>query len=161
MTQVMKSWIDGATWVGQGTVINNGAISDVSIIITPAPGNEMMLLVGSISHNDATASTITVLIRDADDNTIIELANQAAVNQNAIIQVPPRGTSTGAAGNIVQLTHPIMISSGMDLIMTAETIDEGEGITWSCLARTISTKPILTTVGGGAETVTTNTDLVF
>ncbi len=153
---------NGATWIGQGTVVNNGAISDVSIIITPGAGNEMMLNWASISHNDATASAITALIRDADDRTIIELANQAGVNQNAVIQVPPRGTSTGVDGNFPQFTLPIFISGGMDLIMTAETIDDIEGITWSCQGRLIGgALPTLTTVGGGTETVVTNTNVMI
>ncbi len=161
MTTAERTWPDGATYVFQGTVVNNGAISDVSAIFTPPPGSEMELHWASISHNDATASTIQVLIRDDGDNTLIIMASVASVTQNSIIQVPGVGTTPGTAGNFPQFTRPIMISGGMDLILSALTIDDGEGITVSLVARIIGAVPTLTTVGGGAETVTTNTSKVF
>lgn len=161
MSETVKNWFDGATYVFQGTVVNNGAISDVSTIFTPGVGAEFELQVATISHNDATASTITVLVRDDGGNMLIEMANQASVTQNSLIQAPPRGTPTTTSGNFPQLTRPIMISGEMDLILTAEDIDDTEGITVSLVARIIGGIPTLTTVGGGAETVTTNTSRVF
>lgn len=157
----IKIWPDGTTYVFQGTVVNNGAISDVSTIFTPGEGNEMELHWASISHNDATASTITALIRDDGGNTLIEMANIALVTQNSIIQVPPVGTATAVDGNFPQFTRPIMISGNMDLILSALAIDDTEGITVSLVARIIGDTPTLTTVGGGTETVTTNTSRVF
>ncbi len=161
MSTTVKEWPDGATYVFQGTVVNNGAISDVSTIFTPPAGSEMELHWASIQHNDATASTIQVLIRDALDNALIIMASVASVTQNSIIQGPGVGTAPGTAGNFPQFTRPIMISGGMDLILSALTIDDGEGITVSLVARIIGAIPVLTTVGGGAETVTTNTSQVF
>lgn len=161
MVYPTRTWPDGATYVFQGTVVNNGAISDVSAIFTPGEGAEMEVQVGTISHNDATASTIVVDIRDAGGRTIVPLANQASVTQNSVIAVPPRGTPTGASGNFPQLTRALMVSGSMDLILTAESIDDTEGITVSLVARVIGAVPTLTTVGGGTETVTTNTSRVF
>ncbi len=156
-----RVWPDGATYVFQGTVVNNGAISDVSTIFTPGEGNEMELHWASISHNDATASTITVFIRDGSAGTLIALADQASVTQNSVVQVPPVGTVVGTGGNFPQFTRPIMISGNMDIILTAETIDDTEGIAVSLVVRIIGGIPTLTTVGGGTETVTTNTSRVF
>ncbi len=156
-----RIWPDGATYVFQGTVVNNGAISDVSAIFTPGEGNEMELHWASISHNDATASTILALIRDDGARTLIEMANIAAVTTNSVIQVPPVGSAPATGGNFPQFTRPIMISGTMDLILTAEDIDDTEGITVALVARIIGDIPTLTTVGGGAETVTTNTSRVF
>lgn len=156
-----RVWPDGATYVFQGTVVNNGAISDVSTIFTPGEGNEMELHWASISHNDATASTIQALIRDDDDRTLTILASVASVTQNSIIQVPGVGTTPGTSGNFPQYTRPIMISGTMDLILSALAIDDTEGITVALVARIIGDIPTLTTVGGGAETVTKNTERVF
>ncbi len=156
-----QTWPDGATYVFQGTVVNNGAISDVSTIFTPGEGQEMELHWASISHNDATASTIQVLIRDDGPNTLTIMASVASVVQNAVIQVPGVGTSPGTAGNFPEYTRPIMISGTMNLILSALQIDDLEGITVSLVARIMGNAPVLTTVGGGAETVTTNTNRVF
>ncbi len=156
-----QPWPFGATYVFQGTVVNNGAISDVSTIFTPGAGQEMELHWASIQHNDATASTIQVLIRDALDNTLTIMASVASVTQNSIIQVPGVGTTPGTSGNFPQYTRPIMISGTMDLILSALQIDDAEGITVSLVARITGNLPTLTTVGGGTETVTINTSRVF
>lgn len=159
MTQ--QTWPDGATYVFQGTVTNNGAISDLSTIFTPGAGQEMELQVATISHNDATASTIQAVIRDNGGNTLIVLANIASVTQNSVIQIPPVGSVPATDGNFPQLTRPIMISGTMDLILTALAIDDTESIDVSLVVRITGNPPTLTTVGGGAETVTTNTSRVF
>ncbi len=158
---MVHSWDDGALYVFQGTVVNNGSISDVTVRYTPGRGNEMELYWASISHNDATASTIIVLIRDPGGNTLIELANQALVTQNSVIQVPPVGTATAVDGNFPQFVRPIMISGTMDLLLQAIDIDDGEGITVSVVGRVSLNPPAFVSFGGGAQIETINTNRVF
>ncbi len=158
---MVHSWDDGALYVFQGTIVNGGAISDVTARFTPGAGNEMELYWASISHNDATASTIIVLIRDPSANTLIELANIPLVTQNSVIQVPPVGTATAVDGNFPQFVRPIMISGTMDLLLQAIDIDDGEGITLSVVGRVSVGPPAFVSFGGGTQVETINTNRLF
>lgn len=157
-----KTWKDGATWIWQGTVFNNGAVSNVAVILTPGGGNEFELHYASILHDDATASTVTVIVQDDAGNNVLEMVNLPLVQQNILVQVPPLGTVAAVgAMNFPELPGHILISGGMVFRLTAEAIDDTEGIQVSIVGRIWGDVPIITTLGGGAETVTVNTNKVL
>ena len=152
--------IPGKTFIYQGTVINSGGISDVSIALVPGRGNEFELLTLEISHNDATASTINVLLRDAAaGNTVGTLAAVASVTANSVVRVPAVGTAVITTGNFPQLTRPIMVSGVMELFANAVAIDDLEGITVAILGRVYGGLPTITASPVADETA--NTESVF
>lgn len=152
----VKVWEDGATFIYQGTVINSGGISDVSIGLVPGRGNEFELYAAELSHNDVTASTMNILLRDAAaGNTVMTLFALASMAQNAVARVPTVGTAAATGGNFPQLVRPIMISGLMELFLNAVAIDDLEGITVAILGRVYGGLPTITASPVADETVNT------
>lgn len=147
-----QDWPNGALFLYRGTNINAAGISDVDTILTPGVGNEFELHWATISHNDVTASTIEVFIRDPSNNTILELANIASVAQNAVVQVPALAEIPGTGTNLAE-PRRIILAGDMDLFLSALLIDDLEGSTVAIVGRVFGGLPDIV-VAGGAETVT-------
>lgn len=153
-------FLEGAAFAYQGTVINSGGIDDVSVSLVPGRGHEFELYTAEVSHNDATASTINALVRDAAaGNILMTLAAIASVTQNSVVRVPAVGTAVATGGNFPQLVRPIMISGLMELFLNAVAIDDTEGGTFAIMGRVYGGLPTITASPVADETV--NTEGVF
>lgn len=150
----------GQLFVYQSTVINNGSISDVAVELSPGRGNEFELYYGTISHNDATASDVDVLIRDGGDRTLVNLYDVDAVTQNSLCQFPAEAGAPATSGNTSPQPTRFIIAGMMNLFMTALLIDDTEGGTFSIVGRIRGGVPVITETGG-TPTVTINTEGTF
>lgn len=153
----------GDTWVYQATVINGAAIATPTVTLTPGAGKEFELYWGRISHNDATASTVRALIRDAGARTLATLIELASVTQNSVNQFPtaPQAAATGGNEADSPAATRFLISSTMDLRVEAVDIDASEGITVVIVGRTRGGVPTVAETGGGTPTITINTEGIF
>ncbi len=155
---------DGALFVYQSTIINGGGGGgDVSVVLTPGQGNEFELYWGRISHNDATASDVDVLIRDAGARTLVSLYDMDAVAQNAICQFPTAPAAAATGGNVGDspAATRFLISGDMDLYMAALAIDLSEGSTNVIVGRIYGGMPTIVETGNSTPAITINTERVF
>lgn len=157
-------YFSGQTFVYRSTVINGaGGGGDTSVAIDPDRGNEFALIQGSISHDDATASTINALVRDEDDNTQIGMIDAlAAVTQNSVNYFPSGiGTIPATGGNQSGIPHPLLVSGDMDIFTNAVAIDLSEGSTHTFVLRLRGRVPIITEVGNSTPTITITTERTY
>lgn len=147
---------EGALFLYTATVINSGGISTVSVQLVPGAGNEFELLYATISHNDATASTMNVLFRDENAVTVLPFYDAlASVTQNSVLKIPPLGTVAGTGGNdLAAGPGRLLLAGDMDFFMSAVDIDDLEGITVSIVGRVFGGVPTITASPVADETVT-------
>ncbi len=150
----------GALFVYQSTVINNGSIATCAVELTPGAGNEFELYWGQISHDDATASDIDVLIRDDGDRELANLYDVDAVTQNSVCRFPPAPGGSSTSGNDAPAASRFMIAGTMNLYMAALSIDDGEGTTNVIVGRVFGSVPTIVETGG-TPTITINTEQVY
>lgn len=158
-----KEYFSGATLVYRSTVINGAGGGDTSVTFLPRTGNEFALVQGSVSHDDATASTINALIRDEDGNTQIGMIDAlASVTQNSVNYFPSGiGTIPATGGNQSGVPHPLMVSGTMDVFVNAVAIDASEGSTHTLIARLRGGIPTITELGNSTPTITITTERTY
>ncbi len=159
-----EAFYDGGQFVYRSTVINGGGGGgDTSVTVTPGQGNEFGLIQGSVSHNDATASTINALVRDEDDNTQIGLIDAlASVTQNSVNYFPSGiGTIPATGGNQSGVPHPLMVAGTMDIFVNAVAIDLSEGSTHTLILRLRGSVPTITESGNSTPTITITTERTY
>ncbi len=158
-----KDYYSGATHVYRATVINGAGGGDTSITLLPRAGNEYALVQGSVSHDDATASTINALVRDEDGNTQIGMIDAlAAVTQNSVNYFPSGiGTIPATGGNQSGVPHPVIVSGTMDIFVNAVAIDASEGTTHTMLGRARGGIPTITEAGNSTPVITITTERFY
>ncbi len=153
---------DGALWIYQASVINGGGGGgDVSILLSPGTGNEFELFYGTVSHDDATPSDVDVVIRDADDDLLLNLYDVDAVTQNSLCQFPTAGGAPSTSGNAAPQHTRFFLSGDMELFITALAIDLSEGITVSLVGRVYGGLPTVTEAGNSTPAITINEERVI
>lgn len=157
-----ESHHDGALFVYRATIINGAAIATPTCTLTPGQGNEFQLLMGAISHDDATASTVTAALRDQDDNVLVPFIDAlASVTADSINYFPAPGTAVATGGNVPDFPHGVFISGPMDLFLSATNIDATEGITVVIIGRVFGSVPGIVETAGGTPTITISTERTF
>lgn len=149
-------WPRGALFIYQASVINGAAIASPTVLLVPGVGNYFELFYGTISHDDATASDVDVVIRDADDDLLANLYDVDAVVQNALCQFPTVGAAPSTTGNAAPFVQRFILAGDMELFITALSIDANEGITVSIVGRVFGGVPTITEAAGGTPTITIN-----
>lgn len=158
----MTAFPDGALFIYQASVINGaGGGGDVAVQLVAGAGNEFELLYGTISHNDATASDVDVVIRDADDDLLLNLYDVDAVTQNSLCQFPTAGGAPSTAGNAAPQHTRFFLAGDMELFVTALAIDASEGIAVSIVGRVYGGLPTITEAGNSTPTITINEERVI
>lgn len=158
----MSEYIDGALFIYQSSIINGaGGGGNVSVLLTAGVGSEFELHYGTISHNDATASDVDVVVRDADDDLLVNLYDVDAVTQNSLCQFPSAGGAPATTGNASPEMRPIILAGDMELFITALAIDASEGITVSIVGRVYGDVPTITETGNSTPAITINEERVI
>ena len=112
-----------------------------------------VLLSGTIGNNDYAANrTESVALRDEDDNQILALMSNGAVD-NTQFPFPVSDHSAVASGDGHELQKRVVMGKGEYIIARAFTLDQNEEFTLSVRALVESSKPSVTTTGS-AGTVT-------
>lgn len=161
MSLSLRDW---ANHVYRATVINGaGGGGDTSVTLTPGQGNEYALIQGSVSHDDATASTINALVRDEDDNTQIGMIDAlASVTQNSVNYFPSGiGTIPATGGNQSGVPHPLIVAGTMDIFVNAVAIDASEGSTHTLIGRVAGSEPFIAEAGNSTPTITITTERIY
>jgi len=153
----------GATWVFQGTVLEDATAGThiSSLTVTPGAGNEMQLLYFDILAGAGAANITGVFIRDAvGGNIIARLVNGLSLASGQFIS----GPSTGAAvaNNVLNVVSPIKISGAMAFILQISTATVSLTHTFAVACRIKGALPTATLADSvGVPTLTTNTSSVF
>lgn len=157
-----EEWHRGALFIYQASVINGaGGGGNVSVQLVAGAGSEFELHYGTISHNDATASDVDVVIRDADDDLLVNLYDIDAVTQNSLCQFPSAGGAPATTGNASPEMRPIFLAGDMELFATALAIDLSEGITVSLVGRVYGLIPTITETGNATPAITINEERII
>jgi|SRR5213594_2834439 len=164
-------WPAGATWVFQGTVLEDATAGThvCTLTVTPGAGNELQLLYGRIDVGaTATAQTASVRIDDGT-NSLTHIMNPGvnsgttASEAYVFPQASTGNTAALLATNIdFSAVFNFLISGTMRLILQVATAAVSVTQTFAVVCRIKGALPTATLADSvGVPVLTTNTNAVF
>jgi len=157
------SWPAGATWVFQGTVLEDATAGThvCSLTVTPGAGNELRILTMRFVAG-AGAANITSFFFDDGTNRLGTMVDSLSLASGAITQWPSYQAPVAANSNINGPSDGIFISGAMRLVMNVSTATVSLTHTFAVVCRLLGGLPTATLADTvGAPTLTTNTNRVF
>lgn len=164
-TGTAYSWPDGATWVFQGTVLEDATAGThlSSLTVTPGAGNELDIRAFHITGGAATS--VTQAFIDDGTNILVRLINTGGLSLTSgqTCTWPNADGLAAAAGNVHWLPSGAAILSGtMRLVLQMSTATVSVTQTFAVVARIKGAVPTATLADTvGVPTLTTNTNRVF
>jgi len=169
MARTQDTWPAGATWVFQGTVLEDATVGThlSSLTVTPGAGNELLVLYGRIVvGNTATAQVVSIFI---DDGTNLLVRPLFVSNTTASVEYQigyeETATTINPSANVdrISLDRPFIVSGTMRLVLQVSTTIVSLTQTFAIACRikssALPTATLADTVG--VPTLTTNTNQVF
>jgi len=163
-----SSWPAGATWVCQGTVLEDATAGThvCTLTVTPGTGNEMQVLYGRVLEgNSATAQTCDVYVEDDSANRLTTLVlGSADTSANTAHVFPVASTTILAVASQQQTAGGVglIVSGTMNLILKVTTTAVSITQTFAVACRIRGAAPTATLADTvGTPTLTINTNRVF
>src|SRR5213593_2232195 len=121
MTRKQDFWPAGATWVFQGTVLEDATVGThlSSLTVTPGAGNEMILLYGKFIAGNGAANLTQCFIDDGANLITSLIQSDLSLAANQAISFPFTGAQV--ANGPMNVVSPILVSGTMRFIIRTST----------------------------------------
>lgn len=160
MPQAPDGMWDGATWVYNADITNDGANSGThTYTVVPGAGNEAMLMYGTLTNLDTAGRTGFVEITDGT-NLLGRLIPSSTFDANTIHGFPTSST-LAAAGQGVDPAHPLFLSGTMELVGEIAAIAVSQDTEFAIVMRIRGLAPTVTLSSPTSAVEVVNTDAIF